>query len=78
MNQTTGLSEYIVIWSKRHRSYCIVNRHLVNESFPPEFDSNILSYQNKTSIIIDVVPDHQRNEQFAKESQIFHLTSCIY
>ncbi len=78
MNQTTGLSEYNVIWSRNNRVYCIVNRHLVNESFQPEFHSNILSYQSKTSVIIDVVPDHQRNEQFAKESRIFHSTSYIY
>jgi hypothetical protein len=78
MNQTNGLSEYIVIWSKRHRIYCIVNRHLVNESFQSEFYSNISSYQSKTSVIIDVVPDHQRKQQFAKESRICHLRSFIY
>jgi hypothetical protein len=78
MNQTTGLSEYIVIWNKRHRIYCIVNRHLVKEAFPSEFHSNILSYQSKTCVIIDAVPGHYRKEQFTKDSRIFHSTSCIY
>ncbi len=70
MSQTTGLSEYIVIWKKTHGVYCIVNRHLVNESFPSEFHSNILSYQSKTSVIIDVVRGHYRKEQFTRISNI--------
>ncbi len=70
MNQTTGLSEYIVIWNKIHRIYCIVNRHSVNESFQSVFHSNILSYWSKTSLIIGVVPGHYRKEQFTRISNI--------
>jgi hypothetical protein len=70
MNQTTGLSEYTGISNKKHRVYCIVNRHLVNESFQSEFHSNILFYQSKTSVITDVVPDHYRKEQFTRISNI--------
>ncbi len=62
MNQTNGLSEYNVIWSETHRVYCIVNSHLLNEWFQSECHSNILSYQSKTSVITDAVPDHYRNE----------------